>query len=100
MADGPSDDDIARAEAHAQKARETATAFTPYVSANRLNPLLLKQVLDKFAPGNDAADDGIFDQPWLEAAAFYRFTEEYVALESRLAYKHALDAAFPKRVVP
>jgi hypothetical protein len=101
MAGGPSDEEIARAEAHAQKAEETAKAFTPYVKNNRLNPLLLKQVLDRFAPDNDAGEDGIFDQPWLEASAFYRFTEEYVSLENRLAYKHALDAAFPvKRVLP
>src|SRR5678815_1979968 len=99
MGDGPSDDDIRRAEAHAQKAKATAEAFAPYVEANRLNPLLLKDVLDKHAPGNDASEDGIFDQTWLDADAFYRFTEEYVALESRLAYKHALKAAFPQRSI-
>lgn len=94
---GPSDDDIKRAEAHAQKAKVTADAFAPYVEANRLNPLLLKDVLDKHAPGNDAEADGIYATQWLTADTFYRFTEEYVAVENRLAYKHALGSAFPAR---
>jgi hypothetical protein len=97
MSDGPSDEDVRRAERAAQEAKETAAAFAPYVEANRLNPLLLKRVLDKHSPFNDAEDDGIYDQRWIAADAFYRFTEEYVALDKRLAYKHELDRAFPKR---
>jgi len=95
MSDGPSEEDIRLDQAHAKKTKETAEAFAPYVEANRLNPLLLKQVLDKFAPGNDAEDDGIYGQRWLAASTFYRFTEEYVEVENRVGYKHALDAAFP-----
>lgn len=97
MSDGPSDDDVRRAKAHAQKAQETAGVMAPFVDASRLNPMLLKQTLDKFAPGNDAAEDGIYVTRWLDATTFYRFTEEYVVLEQRLAYKHALDHAFPKK---
>ena len=91
---GPSDDDVLRAQRHAQKAKETAAAFGPYVEANRLNPLLLQQVLDRHAPGNDAAEDGIYAQRWLEAGTFYRHTEEYVAPEKRAAYKADLDHTF------
>lgn len=99
MGDGPSDEDVRRAQRAAQEAKETADAFASYVEANRINPLLLKKVLDRFAPGNDAAEDGIFDQRWLAAGTFYNNTEEYVPAENRPAYKHALDAAFPKRRV-
>lgn len=98
MADKPSDDDVRRARAHAQKAKETAEAMAPYVKTNRLNPLLLKSVLDKHAPGNDAEDDGIYDQPWLVTDTFYRHTEEYVPPENRTGYKHALETTFPKKV--
>ncbi len=99
MSDGPSDEDVRRTQRAAQEAKETASAFAPYVEANRLNPLLLKRVLDKHAPGNDAEDDGIYDTRWMAADAFYRFTDEYVTLENRLAYKYELDRAFPKRDV-
>lgn len=101
MGDGPSDEDVRRAAVAAKKAKETAEAFAPHVEANRLNPLLLKQVLDRFAPGNDAAEDGIFDQRWLAAGTFYNNTEEYVSMENRPRYKHALEAAFPaKKIAP
>jgi hypothetical protein len=98
MSDGPTEEEIRKARAHAQEAAETAKAMAPYVDANRLNPLLLKRTLDTFAPGNDASEDGIYDQRWLDAAAFYRFTEEYVLSVDKLAYKHALDQLFPKKV--
>ena len=100
MSDGPSEEDVRRAQRAAQEAKETANAFAPFVEANRLNPLLLKRVLDEYAPGNDAEDDGVYDTRWIAASTFCRFTEEYVALEKRLAYKHALDRTFPKRGVP
>lgn len=99
MGNGPSDDDVRRAERAAQEARETAKVMTPVVEANRLNPLLLKKTLDHFAPKNDAEEDGIFDQRWMDADTFYRFTEEYVEVEKRAAYKYALDATF-KKVAP
>jgi hypothetical protein len=95
MGDGPSDDDIRRAERAAEKQKQTAEAMSPYVEANKLNPELLKHVLDKFAPDNDAADDGVYAQPWMATDTFYRFTEEYVVLEQRLAFKMALESAFP-----
>lgn len=97
MSDGPTDDDRRRAQAHALKAKETAHAFAPYVEANRLNPQALKAALDRFAPGNDAEGDGIYDQHWLDHNTFYRFTEEYVPLEQRVAYKSALSTTFAKR---
>lgn len=97
MGNGPSEEDVRRAELAAQQAKETAKAFAPYVENNRLNPELLKSALDRFAPGNDASDDGIYDQRWLAADTFYRHTEEYVALEKRAEYKHALDTLFPKK---
>ncbi len=101
MSDGPSDDDVKRAERAAQKAKETAKAMAPFLETNRLNPLLLKSVLVEHAPGNDAEEDAIYAQPWTSADTFYRHTEEYVALENRLAYKHALAARFPdKKVFP
>lgn len=56
---------------------------------------VLKSILDKFAPGVDVAGDGIYGLPWKSTETFYRHTEEYVALESRLAYKHELERAFP-----
>lgn len=96
MGKGPSDDDAARAERAARAAKSTAAAMTPYVSANRLNPALLKGVLDEFAPGNDAEGDGIYDQTWLSWETFYRHTaEDYVPVEHRLAYRHRLEHAFP-----
>lgn len=101
MSDGPSDDDIRRSRAHAKTAKETAAVLSPSTEASKLNPLLLKQVLDRFAPGNDAAEDGIYDQRWLAVDTFYRHTEEYMSPESRPGYRRALDAAFPtKRAAP
>lgn len=55
----------------------------------------LKAVLDRFAPDVDAAGDGIYQLPWRSTETFYRHTEEYVAPEQRLAYKFALEIAFP-----
>lgn len=101
MGKGPSDDDVRRTERAAQEARDIAKMMAPAVEANRLNPLLLKKTLDQFAPGNDAADDGIFDQRWVSVTAFYNNTVDYVEADKRLAYKHALDATFPtKKVAP
>lgn len=100
MGNGPSEDDVRRAERAAQEAKETAKVMAPFVERNRLNPLLLKQTLDKFAPGNDAQGDGIFDQRWLSADTFYNNTVDYVDLDKRPAYKAALDAAFPKKATP
>lgn len=100
MGNGPSDDDVRRAERAAAEAKETAKVMAPFVERNRLNPLLLKRVLDAHAPGNDAEDDGIYAQPWLDAGTFYRFTDEYVEFDRRAAYKAALDAAFPKKATP
>jgi len=98
MGNGPSDEDVRRAERAAREAKETAKAMTPFVERNRLNPLLLKKVLDKFAVRvGDADADGIFDQRWMDAGTFYNNTaEDYVAHENRVAYKAALDSAFPK----
>lgn len=99
MSNGPNEDEVRRAQAHAKEAKETAEAMAPFVETNRLNPALLKSTLDKFAPNNGASEDGIYDQRWLAADAFYRFTEEYVEVEQRPAYKHALDAAFPRKKI-
>jgi len=95
--DGPSDEEVRLAQREAQKAAETAKAMAPYVEANRLNPMILKRVLDHHAPGNEAEDDGIFDQRWISSDTFYNNTLDYVPAEQRPAYKSALDKAFPKR---
>jgi len=101
MGNGPSEDDVRRAQRAAAEARETAKVMAPFVERNRLNPLLLKLVLDEHAPGNDAEADGIYAQPWLDAGTFYNNTaEDYVAAERRPAYKSALDVAFPKKATP
>lgn len=55
----------------------------------------LRTILKKFAPDVDADGDGIFGLQWLSTETFYRHTEEYVAVEQRLAYKFALEQAFP-----
>lgn len=55
----------------------------------------LKTILDKFAPGVDVAGDGVYGLQWMSTETFYRFTEEYVPVEQRLAYKFALEHAFP-----
>lgn len=99
MGNGPSEEDVRRAQRAARDAQETAKAMAPVVEAGRLNPLLLKQVLDKFAPGNDASGDGIYDQRWLATDTFYRHTEDYVRVENLAAYKRALAAAFSKKKV-
>lgn len=56
---------------------------------------VLKSILDRYAPGVDVSGDGIYGLQWTSTETFYRHTEEYVALEQRLAYKHALEIAFP-----
>jgi hypothetical protein len=61
---------------------------------------LLKTILDKFAPGVDVAGDGIYTMEWRSTDTVYRQTEEYVAVEQRLAYKYALEAAFPGKKWP
>lgn len=63
--------------------------------AGNLDPITLNAVLTKFAPGVDFADDGVFANPWLSTETFYRFTEEYVVPEKRLAYKMELERVFP-----
>lgn len=96
MGDGPSDDDVRRAQKAAEKAKETAKAMSGYHGANQLDPARLRKILDEHAPGNDAASDGVFDsQVWTSTDTFYRFTEDYVPLEKRLGYKMALERAFP-----
>ncbi len=95
MGDGPSDDDFRRHQRAVAQAKETASALSPYVEGNKLNPAVLKTVLDRHAPGNEADEDGIYAQPWLATDTFYRFTEEYVPLESRLAFKMDLERTFP-----
>jgi hypothetical protein len=73
----------------------------PGIEAAKLDPARLKAILDELAPGNDAADDGVYDQRWLAWDTFYRHTEEYVAPERRAAYEARLRAAFPgKSVAP
>jgi hypothetical protein len=87
--------DMQRAELHKRKANETAKALAPFIENNKLNPELLKHVLDKHAPGNDAVDDGVYANTWLATDTFYRFTEDYVKLEERLAFKMHLERVFP-----
>lgn len=95
---GPSDDDVRRSQKHAQQAAKTAETFAPYVEANKLNPQLLKQVLDKFVTNaDDPSEDGVYVQRWMDVATFCRFTEEYVAPEKRAAYKAELERAFPPK---
>lgn len=96
---GPSEEDVRLAEKSAAEARETAKALAPYVEANRLNPMLLKRVLDQFAPGNLADEDGIYDQRWMSTSAFYNNTEDYVPPSSRLGYKNQLETTFPAKKV-
>lgn len=94
---GPSMEDVRLAAIAEEKARATAKALGPYVEANRLNPMLLKRVLDEFAPENGAEEDGIYDQRWLAPIAFYSNTEDYVLPERRLEYKNRLDSTFPAK---
>jgi hypothetical protein len=56
---------------------------------------VLKSILDKYAPGVDAAGDGVYGLQWTSTETFYRHTEEYVAPEKKLEYKYALELAFP-----
>lgn len=97
MGNGPSDDDLRRHQLVVEQAKATASALSPFVEGNRLNPEVLKVVLDRHAPGNEADEDGIYAQPWLATDTFYRFTEEYVPLEHRLAFKMDLERTFPGR---
>lgn len=90
-----SEADIQRARAAAAKQKQTNEAMGGYVNANKLDPAMLKQILDKYAPGNEAAEDGVYAQSWMATDTFYRFTEEYVAPEKRHAYKAMLEGMFP-----
>jgi hypothetical protein len=63
--------------------------------SENLNNIILKNILERFAPGVDAEGDGLFGISWLSTDTFYRHTEEYVAPEKRLAYKFELERAFP-----
>jgi len=56
---------------------------------------ILRQLLDKHAPGVDVAGDGIYSMEWRSTETVYRFTEEYVPVTSRGAYKFDLEQAFP-----
>jgi hypothetical protein len=60
-----------------------------------LDSNVLRTILGKFAPGVDVEGDGIYGLKWLSTETFYRQTEEYVAPEQKLAYKFALEQAFP-----
>jgi hypothetical protein len=60
-----------------------------------LDNTVLKNILKKFAPDVDAEGDGVFSLQWTSTETFYRHTEEYIALEKRLAYKFELERAFP-----
>jgi hypothetical protein len=101
MGNGPSDEDVRRAARAAREARETAAAMEPGIERAKLDPARLKAILDELAPGNDAADDGVYDQRWLAWDTFYRHTEEYVASERRASYEARLRAAFPgKQAAP
>lgn len=62
---------------------------------DNLDNTVLKSILDKFAPGVDVVGDGVYGIKWLSTTTFYRHTEEYVVVEQRLAYKFALEQAFP-----
>lgn len=65
-----------------------------------LDNVKLSEVLGHYAPGVDAAGDGLFTLQWRSTETFYRHTEDYVAPEKRAAYKKALENAFPgKRAV-
>jgi len=66
-----------------------------YGEEEMLDNTVLKSILDKFAPGVDVAGDGVYGIKWLSTTTFYRHTEEYVMVEQRLAYKFALEQAFP-----
>ena len=61
---------------------------------------VLKAILEKYAPGVDVEGDGIFGIKWLSTETFRRHTEEYVPVEQRLAYKYALEQAFPGKQAP
>jgi hypothetical protein len=60
-----------------------------------LDNVVLKTILDKYAPGVDVEGDGIYQMQWRSTETFYRHTEEYVPPESRPAFKFALEIAFP-----
>lgn len=66
------------------------------VNANgQLDNNVLREILGKYAPGVDVEGDGVYGLTWTSTETFYRHTEEYVAPEQKLAYKHALETAFP-----
>lgn len=60
-----------------------------------LDNAVLKTILDKYAPGVDVEGDGIYQMQWRSTETFYNMTNEYVPVEARAAYKHALEVAFP-----
>lgn len=43
----------------------------------------------------DVDDDGVFALQWRSTETFYRHTEEYVEPAKKVAYKAALERAFP-----
>jgi len=65
------------------------------MAEGKLDNNLLKSILDKYAPGVDVAGDGIYQMEWLSTETVYRHTEEYVEPAQKLAYKYALEIAFP-----
>ena len=65
-----------------------------------LDNAALRTILMKFAPGVDVDGDGIFGLQWRSTETFYRHTEGYVPVEQRLAYKFALEHAFPGKKAP
>jgi len=62
-----------------------------------LNVGELRLVLERFAPGVDVEGDGVYSLTWTSTETLYRFTEEYVEPENRLAYKMELERTFPGR---
>jgi hypothetical protein len=85
-----------------QKLQMTAAAFFDHKriypsreDEEMLDRNTLKSILDKYAPGVDVQGDGVYGLEWLSTDTFYRHTVDYVAVEQRLAYKFALEAAFP-----
>ena len=51
--------------AESAKSERPELTMGDYVESNKLDLQTPKNILDKHAPGNDAADDGVYDQTWL-----------------------------------
>jgi hypothetical protein len=66
--------------------------------SDQLDSNTIRTILEKYkVAGADPAGDGVYVMKWVSTETLYRFSEEYVAPEKRLAYKLELERVFPHR---